>query len=209
MTWEKIYQRFQRGKGEKWATLSEKCHPLFEERFKRCPGDGKKVLDIGCGTGKYLYALQQNGFEVEGVDSSKTAVRLARKLLGKEVRVHLEEMFDFQLRPNGYDVILSISAIHHGSKSQVKKLLEKVWSALKADGLSFVTFPDWGVALQEKRLGELKEVSPGTYIPLSGPEKGVPHSFYTKEELEGLFSLWTDVVIELDDVGRWVVCATR
>ncbi len=45
----------------------------------------------------------------------------------------------------------------------------------------------------------------GAYVPLLGPEKGLPHSFYEKSELEKLFSKFANVKITKDDMGRWIV----
>ncbi|MCK5310795.1 MAG: methyltransferase domain-containing protein [Desulfobacteraceae bacterium] len=40
---------------------------------------GKKVLDVGCGTGSNCIWLAQNGFKVTGTDFSKTAIKMAKE----------------------------------------------------------------------------------------------------------------------------------
>ncbi|MCD4743340.1 MAG: methyltransferase domain-containing protein [Desulfobacteraceae bacterium] len=40
---------------------------------------GKKVLDVGCGTGSSCIWLAKNGFKVTGADFSKTAIRMAKE----------------------------------------------------------------------------------------------------------------------------------
>ena len=37
----------------------------------------KTILDIGCGTGNYAFAMQKLGYEVEGVDSSSQMIDIA------------------------------------------------------------------------------------------------------------------------------------
>jgi hypothetical protein len=44
---------------------------------------------------------------------------------------------------------------------------------------------------------------------LTGPEKGLPHSFYTKEEIQKLFSKFKDLQLDLDSHGRWIAQAKK
>lgn len=59
--------------------------PLLEQQaLKLCRGS---VLDIGCGAGPHSLWLQNNGFEVMALDTSKKAVEVSR-LQGIEKTVH-------------------------------------------------------------------------------------------------------------------------
>ena len=40
--------------------------------------NGKKILDIGCGTGKQTKFLYDHGFDVEGVDLSSGMLKIAK-----------------------------------------------------------------------------------------------------------------------------------
>ena len=51
--WDKIYQDYKNG-GEAYATLQQGLIPEFLEFIKAHDFKIKKVLDIGCGNGKYL-----------------------------------------------------------------------------------------------------------------------------------------------------------
>lgn len=201
--WDKIYKDYQKG-GEAWASLSEGIHPLFKRFLVQSRFKQKRVLDIGCGTGKYLKILQASGFKVEGIDSSETAVEMAKKLLGDDTVILCRDMFEFQIPKNQYGLIISISTIHHGTKKQVKALVDKIYQALAAKGKVFITLPDLSSSKRWNTFKEHKEVSEGTFIPLSGPERGLPHSFYTKEEVKKLFSKFRGVRLKLDRRRRWV-----
>ena len=51
--------------------------PLLEQKsLQLCQG---KVLDIGCGTGGHSLWLQENGFDITGLDSSKGAIEVCDK----------------------------------------------------------------------------------------------------------------------------------
>lgn len=207
-TWEKIYKNYQNG-GEAWATLSEDIHPLFKSFLIKQHFDIKHVLDIGCGTGKYLKFLQEQGFVTDGIDSSETAIKMSKELLGDSSQILCVNMFEFEIPNNIYDLVISVSTIHHGTKDQVKSLIEKIHTALTKNGKIFITLPEHEYSINYETFKNHLQISPGTYSPLSGPEKGLAHSFYTRREVEDLFSTYGNVDICLDNIGRWVVSTSK
>lgn len=207
-TWDKIYKNYQKG-GDAWATLSEGIHPLFVQFFKQSKLEQKYALDIGCGTGKYLKFLQANGFKTDGIDSSETAVVLTKKLLGDDSKIDCANMFDFNIPINKYDLIISVFTIHHGTKDQIKSLIDKIYSPISTNGKIFITLPDFESEKKRDNFKDHQEVSTGTFAPLHGPEKGLPHSFYTKTEATKLFSKFNNVTIDLDNIGRFVIIASK
>lgn len=42
-----------------------------------------KILDVGCGSGRDSNYLDQNGFEVEGIDASSELIKIAKKTKSK------------------------------------------------------------------------------------------------------------------------------
>ena len=48
--------------------------------------DTRTILDIGCGTGNYAFAMQELGYEVTGVDSSAQMIELAKEKVEGETR---------------------------------------------------------------------------------------------------------------------------
>ena len=206
--WDDIYKNYQKG-GEAWATLSEGIHPLFKQFLNQSKFEIRHVLDIGCGTGEYLKILQTGGFKTDGIDSSETAVEMTKKVLGDDSLVACVNMFDFEI-PNGkYDLVISISTIHHGNKDQVQKLINRIHESLVENGKIFITVPDFESSKKWDTFKDHDEIAEGTYAPLSGPEKGLPHSFFTEKEAQELFSKFRDVRLELDEIGRWVIQATK
>lgn len=57
---------------------------LINKHFKLIKG--KKALDYGCGVGEFCYKLSKLGFEVTGIDSSKSMISKARKFLPESIR---------------------------------------------------------------------------------------------------------------------------
>ena len=206
--WDKIYKNYQAG-GEAWATLSEEIHPLFKQFLSQSNFELHHVLDIGCGTGKYLKFLQSDGFQTDGIDSSETAVEMAQKLLGEDATIICTNMFDYEIPKNKYDLVVSVSTIHHGTKDQVQNLINSIFEAIAENGKIFITVPDFESSKAWDTFKDHEKIDEGTFAPLSGPEKGLPHSFYTKKEAQKLFSKFSNLQLDLDSHGRWVAQASK
>ncbi len=99
---------------------------------------GKKVLDIGCGSGHSLrYMANKGAEELWGVDLSSTQVKAAAEYLKKE---NINAKFfcapmenDIELPKNYFDIVYSIYAI--GWTTDLKRTLELIYSYLKEDGI--------------------------------------------------------------------------
>ncbi len=182
---------------------------MFERFLGQSNFEIKYALDIGCGIGKYLKTLQAKGFKTDGVDSSKIAVEMTKKFLGEDSVIFFADMYEFKIPKNKYDLVVSILAIHHGTKKQIQDLVNKIYEAIAKNGKIFITLPDLESNKKWNNFKDHKEVSAGTFIPLSCPEKGLPHSFYNKEQIESLFSKFKNLKLEMDKEGDWIIQASK
>jgi SAM-dependent methyltransferase len=206
--WDKIYKNFQNG-GEAWATLTEDMLPQFLSFVNENNFVKKNALDIGCGTGKYLIFLKNSGFYVSGIDSSESAVEMTKNVLGNNADVSCVDMFDYEIPKNKFDLIFSISAIHHGFKDQVVKLINQIYDKLATGGAVFITLPDIESNKKWNTFKSDKEIAPGTYAPQKGPEKGLAHSFFGEQEIRRLFPKFKGLNLELDSIGRWYITGKK
>lgn len=205
--WDNIYKRFSVG-GEAWATLSEEIIPQFITFVDETVFEYKSAFDIGCGTGKYMSYLQQKGFVVSGIDSSETAINLTKGGFG-DIDAKCADMFDYQIPDQKYDFIISISTIHHGLKVEVSTLVDKIYYALLPEGKIFITLPDFESNNKLNAFNDQEKLAPETYAPLIGPEKGLAHSFYSESEIKEIFKKFKNVKLDLDEIGRWIITATK
>lgn len=206
--WDEIYKNHNKG-GEAWATLGEGIIPRFITLVEEGNYPIHNAFDIGCGTGKYLAYLQSKGFKVGGIDSSGTAVEMTQKTLGIEESIFCADMFTYEIEKESKDLIVSVSTIHHGTKEKVKQLIENIYESLVFGGKVFITLPDVNSAIARDGFKNHVEIEPMTWAPIDGPEKGLPHSFYDKAEIESLFSRFHNVEITLDDIGRWIIVGEK
>lgn len=204
--WDQIYKDYQKG-GQAWATLEGGLEPHFKDFIEKTVFPKKAAFDIGYGTGQYLQYLKLKGFSVAGIDSSPTAHEMAAKALSKDDLV-VGNMYDYEIPKDKFDLILSISTIHHGTKAQVSKILDEIHEVLINRGYAYITLPINDSSNQWMTFKDKDEIEPGTYAPNSGPEKGLPHSFYTKDEVEVLFKDYKNHAVDSVN-GRWHITAQK
>lgn len=206
--WDEIYKEYKRV-GKTWASLGEEIHPFFKEFLKNSDFKLKSVFDIGCGDGRYLKLLELSGFKIAGIDSSETAIEMAKVILDDKSAVTVADMYHYEIPQEKYDLIISITALHHGKKSEITNLVEIIYSALMPKGKIFITIPDFSCVETWNTFKKRKEIEKGTFVPIIGPEKGLPHSFFTKKEIQELFTKFKDLKLLKDDMSRWIVQASK
>lgn len=206
--WDGIYKDYSKG-GAAYATLSGEMESAFFKLIENTQFTEKTALDIGFGTGRYIKELRAKGFKVSGIDNSPTAYELASKNLGTSDGLEVTNMYDYKIPASKYDFIYSISTIHHGTKDKVERLLNQIYKALLIGGYFYATVPINSSANGWISFKDKTEIAPGTWSPNSGPEKGLAHSFYTKDEVKELFAKYKNALIAEDDRGRWIIIAQK
>lgn len=207
--WDKIYRKYL-SDGQEYATLSKDLIPEFLKFISTHEFPERSVLDLGCGNGKYLAYLKEQGFKTDGIDSSPTAVEIAKKKLGNGARIWTSDMYSAFVPTGPYGLVISIAAIHHGLKRQVGQAVSSLYQALLPGGYAFVTLPDNGGMNHWTSMAEHQEIEPGTRVPLTGPEAGLPHSSYMEPEIRELFKDFSSLeLMLLEERGRWIVIAKK
>jgi SAM-dependent methyltransferase len=74
-------------------------------------GEGRRLLDFGCGNGLFLDVARERGFECHGVDLAKDAVKAARKR-GHDAH-HGSPLEVPEIAAGGFDVITMWSVLAH------------------------------------------------------------------------------------------------
>lgn len=205
--WDQIYQDYQQG-GEAYATLSRGLEEDFMKFVESTQFPVKKAFDIGYGTGHYIVWLKTRGWEVGGIDSSETAHAMASKAIGQDDLI-LGNIYGYKIPKKSYGLILSIHAIHHGLKHEVEKALASVYEGLVDGGWVYLTLPKDSQRLDWKTHQTSKLIAPGTYAPTEGPEKDLPHSFYTEDEVKETFSKYKNLNYKIGERSGWTITAQK
>ena len=146
---ERIYGAYVTGRSEAWAPKSvaglAPRLPYLRWLVRTCvaPNRAAAILDIGCGHGAILYALQQAGYHnVRGVDGSGEQVQAAARLgIGGvaqgDLMQTLRETTDASL-----DVVIAFDVIEHFTKAELIPLVDEVLRVLKLGGRWVIHVPN-------------------------------------------------------------------
>ena len=99
-------------------------------------GDGRRLLDFGCGNGLFLDLAHQRGFDCYGVDLAEDAIRVARSKPSGRRAYHGTPLEVPELAAGGFDVITMWSVLAH--LAEPLKDLSMLRGLLAPDGVLLI-----------------------------------------------------------------------
>ena len=155
---------------------------------------GSRVLELGCGNGKTLFAMIQRGWDVTAIDFSSRAVTLSRQVVGGASHGHV--MVADARRPPfknaSFDAVFAMHVIGHLHEPDREQITNTLPQILKPGGILFFT----DFSTKDFRFGKGDETETATFR--RGP--GIITHYFTREEVIDLFSKLTPVSIS---VHQW------
>lgn len=106
--------------------------------------EGRRILEIGCGSGKATEQLIGNGFEILGLDPGRELIEKGKaRFKGENVKLVASRLEDFPVQTNYFDAVLSAQAFHWVSKPLGYEICS---AALKRGGYLMIF---WNIELIE------------------------------------------------------------
>lgn len=112
---------------------------------------GDPVLDVGCGTGRVLFHLAQEGCVVHGIDSEQAMLERARHRLDvfahlrDRVTIHQGDVLSYDLDTTYKLVLLSYNSLmHFHEQDQQIALLKRLRRQIAPDGALLIDLPNAG-----------------------------------------------------------------
>ena len=150
---------------------------------------GKKILDVGCGTGRNLRVYARNGAIVTGIDISDKSIEIAKENF-KVSKLHGDLLIcDACFLPfndESFDMVSSIGVLHH--IPDVEKAVSEIYRVLKKDGRLKVLLYN-----KNSFLGFL-----GRFLPVNILSDGFGNPYtktYTEKDVKKLFSKFRNLKI--------------
>jgi len=114
---------------------------ILRERvsFVRSHTQGKRILDVGCGTGSLLQALSETGYDVYGLEPYQDAVAGVTGDLQSRIQCQPFEAADYP--ENNFDVITLWHVLEHLARPV--ETLQSIRKFLKPDGTLLLEVPNF------------------------------------------------------------------
>ncbi|MGP8050307.1 MAG: class I SAM-dependent methyltransferase [Desulfobaccales bacterium] len=149
----------------------------------------RRVLDAGCGVGRHLLPLVQEGFQVVGVDREASVLRVlqgrlqAAALAAPLLQADLRRL---PVAPRRFDLGVSINVLNHGDAAAFRAYCRELDRVLKVGAHLFIYLSPRVFAARVMLPGT-RELEPGTLVDLATPDGKLVHHFPTPEELQAQF----------------------
>jgi ubiquinone/menaquinone biosynthesis C-methylase UbiE len=136
---------FLESEGDNWFfrnkkaldTAPEHMDYLLQEILSIVPAgnNNREVLEIGCGNGKRLKALKQNGFGVTGLDPSKAAIEEAGS---NGVNAYVGTADKLPFKDNEFDILVFGFCLYLCDREDLFMIAAEANRVLKNDGYIFI-----------------------------------------------------------------------
>jgi len=130
---------------------------------------GKKILDLGCGSGDHSDFFSKQGLDVISIDISEEMVKLGKE---KGLNVFVMDIEDLKFENNTFDGIWAVTSLLHLPKTKISRVIDKLYSILKSKGILYICVKEG----EGERLIEDKDSDSQRFF-----------SFWKKDEFLNLF----------------------
>jgi ubiquinone/menaquinone biosynthesis C-methylase UbiE len=182
---------------EKWYSQEEPDElvvslvTLLKNRNKKA-----RVLDLGCGAGRNLICMANQGFEAYGLEISETGINFTKERLKKQNLKAYVVKGDMHLLPyidSCFGAVICLFTIYHQKLKGIQETVSEIYRVLRKGGILLANFHSKRSGMYGKGVMAEKD----TFIRQNGPEKGVVHHFTDEEEILKLLKNFENVSIEL------------
>lgn len=126
-------------KGERFYTIT--AIPYYVERrkivinyLKKVSENAKKIVDIGCGDGEYLYLLHEDSKQYCGVDISEEMLKEAGKRCKPFTNVCFECSGDGTHTFFNYDMAYIVAVLAHIDDASMKQIIKNTYEQMSKGG---------------------------------------------------------------------------
>ena len=161
---------------------------FLHKNFKT--GEGKSILDFGCGSGRNTIVMADMGFEVYALDYNDICLLLTKEKMekmGYESVAYLKNMrTDIPIATEQLDCVVAWGALFYCNSVDRNMLFQELHRILKPEGLLFADFR----AKEDSMFGKGKEIEKNLFIldREQGDLAGINYWFCGEEEIRDLYA---------------------
>jgi len=123
----------------------------FEDFAKKYSLKGKKIIEIGCGSGEYLSVMQKCGVETYGLEQKAESVQQCI-MNGLKVSKGFVENRDYKINEAPFDAFFTLSFLEH--LPNPNETLQGIRNNLTDGGVGIVEVPNFDMVLRKNLFSE-------------------------------------------------------
>ncbi|WP_299706507.1 class I SAM-dependent methyltransferase [uncultured Pontibacter sp.] len=141
------------------------------------PKPEHKILDLACGKGRHSRYLNEQGYDVTGIDLSEQSIAYAKQFENERLHFAVHDMREVY-KPESFDFVLNLFTSFGYFESETENVvaLKAVAESLKRGGKLVIDFMNTDRTIERLVTHEEKEVQ-GIYFHIS---RKVEHDFIVK-----------------------------
>jgi 2-polyprenyl-3-methyl-5-hydroxy-6-metoxy-1,4-benzoquinol methylase len=158
----------------------------------------KKIIDLGCGTGRHVSYLARKGYEIHGIDSSQNALNYIKDNIGANDKIELFkiDLLNLTLKiKERYDLGICINVLNHGLFNELEQMFIEIEKVINDDGFLFLILSPEKF-IDYVRTSSTQEVEKNSYLYINSPDGDIIHHFYTDYEIGQLLRNFKEVSIK-------------
>ncbi|WP_350301310.1 class I SAM-dependent methyltransferase [Peribacillus frigoritolerans] len=160
---------------------------ILSQYVEMLPENGE-VLDIGIGEGRNALFFAEQGFAVEGIDISETAVERCLELSKEHnlnVNAKVQDINSFEIEPNKYSLIILSNVLNFFPDNEIKNIIDKVKIGLQKNGFVYINVFDDKEPGRKKAPERYEQLAEHTFY---NENSNMFLHYFTRSELEGFFT---------------------
>ena len=200
---------------EKWLNLhsNKKHQPLYPHEifvtftFKNFTRSSK-ILDLGCGGGRHVKFLAENGFETYGCDYSENGIKITNELLKEnnlKADLKVASVDKLPYDDNFFDGLICFGVLYYNDKDTIEKSAKEIYRILKNDAKALIvvrTLNDYRYKdsiKKDKYSVIIKETNPkrSAYA-----ENDMNMYFFDENEVNRIFSIFKNIEINTYEISH-------
>ncbi len=167
--YNQIAEKFDHTRTYYWASVKQFLLSIDKS-------DEKKILDLGCGNGRYVKLFGQ--LQTFCLDNSEELIKIVSTRY-PHVQTICSDVTEIPFSNNYFDYVISIAVIHHlSTETRRIQMIIELYRVLKPGGLSIVTA--WANSTPTDKFTKINEDS-DYFVPWNGQHPRFYHLFSSGE----------------------------